>query len=329
MSRPMSQRISSFSDLFALSWGFAAQRTLATATRTGIIRHLAEGSDTPEGTAASLGLDAFAVGKVVRALHALGVAEVDGASYRLNPNLRPLFRPGDQDVAAFLAHSDMLNDFWGETLEGWVRTGEHPRRVRDAEGQRKFGAAMKAIASHLAPRVAEELDLHSARRYLDVGGGIGYWATVFCRAEPGLYATVLEHPEVAALGQAAVAGTGLEARIEFRGGSYTDADLGEGWDLVLLANIIHQERSEGAARLVQRAACALAPGGRLAVVDFRIDDERRRDLIGVLFAINMRGFGDTYPEPVIRDWMARAGLEPLPRVDLAPAHWLITGRRRL
>lgn len=49
--------------------------------------------------------------------------------------------------------------------------------------------------------------------------------------------------------------------------------------------------------------------------------------IGDVFAVNMRSFGDTYTESEIRGWMKEAGLELLPTKRLAPAHWLITGRR--
>lgn len=323
----MTKTITSFGDLFALAWGFGSQRVLAVAARAGIVRRLAQGPGTAEELSRELEVDELAVGKILRALHAMGAAEAKGERYALVEVLRPLFLPGDGDITPFLDHSDKLNDFWGATLEEWVRTGQHPRRMRDAEGQRRFGAAMKAIASHLAPRAAKELDLSGVRRVLDLGGGIGVFAQAFCAAAPDLRHTVVELPEVTGLGRAEVKGSGFEDRIEFLGGDYHELDLGEGWDLVLLANVVHQEDADGAARLIERAGAALASGGRIAVVDFAIDDAKRENLVGALFAINMRSFGDAYPEPVVRQWMAGAGLTPLPRVHLSPAHWLLTARR--
>jgi SAM-dependent methyltransferase len=323
----MTKKNGTFADIFTLSWGFAGQRVLATAARTGVLGHLAGGLTTAGETAATLGIDELATGKVLRALHALGVVEARGDRYALAEPLKPLFLPGEGDITPFVAHSDGLNDFWGATLEGWVRTGLHPHRMRDAEGQKRFGAAMKALAIHLAPRVVEELGLSTVRRSLDLGGGVGTYATVFCQAAPELQATVVEHPEVCELGRAEVVRAGLGDRIDFRGGSYLDDDLGEGYDLVLLANVLHQEQAEAAQGLIARAASTLAPGGRLAVVDFRIDDDQREELIGALFAINMRSFGDTYPAPVIHKWMEGAGLTSLERRDLAPAHWLLVGQR--
>ena len=64
-----------------------------------------------------------------------------------------------------------------------------------------------------------------------------------------------------------------------------------------------------AAEIIRRAAAALAPGGRVVVVDFAIDDAKQEHLLGALFAINMRSFGDTYSEPELRGWMEDAGLD--------------------
>jgi hypothetical protein len=70
----------------------------------------------------------------------------------------------------------------------------------------------------------------------------------------------------------------------------------------------------------------LAPGGRVAVVDFRIDEHRREHVMGCLFAINMRSFGDTHTEPDIRGWLEGAGLGTVDRIDLDGDRWLIVGR---
>ena len=72
---------------------------------------------------------------------------------------------------------------------------------------------------------------------------------------------------------------------------------------------------------------AAGPSGRVAVVDFSIDETQRAHLFGALFAINMRSFGDTYTERTIRQWMTDAGLEDIEREDLSQHKWLIVGRK--
>ncbi len=74
-------------------------------------------------------------------------------------------------------------------------------------------------------------------------------------------------------------------------------------------------------------AGALSPGGMLAVIDFSIDEERRENILGTLFAINMRSFGDTYPESVIHGWFSDAGLEDHSRIDIDSHRWILHARK--
>ncbi len=310
-----------------LLWGFAGHRVITVAGRTGILRLLGEKKLTPDEIAAELGLDALATGKVVRALCALGIADNDGEYYRAAAALRPHFRPGDHDVVPFLEHSHAMYERWGETLEPWLRGEEWPVTERTPEEVRRFGAAMRAMGSQVARRVAANLDLEDAETMLDVGGGWGQFARALCAASPELHATVLDIPEVTQRAGADLACTEFEGRISFLGGDYLDTDYGSGYDLVLFANVLHQETAERAAKMVRLGADALAPNGRAAVVDFAIDDDRNKHLLGALFAINMRSFGDTWTEPTIRGWMEAAGLGQIDRKEIGPDRWIITGRK--
>ncbi len=309
-----------------LLWGFAGHRVITVAGRTGILRQLAEKDCTTNEIASKLDLDALATGKVVRALTALGIVEAEGEHYRAAAGLREHFLPGDRDVVPFLEHSHAMYERWGETLEPWLRGQDWPIADRTPEEVRRFGAAMRAMGAQMARRVADALDLEGVERLLDVGGGWGHFAQAMCRVRPGLQATVLDRPEVVEKARAELAGTEFEERIDFLPGDYLVTDFGSGYDLVLFANILHQETEGRAQELVRRGTVALAPEGRVTVVDFAIDDEQRQHLLGALFAINMRSFGDTWSEADIRGWMAQAGLDEAERINLGPDRWIISGR---
>ena len=310
-----------------LLWSFASHRVITVAGRTGILRLLADRSLTTKAIASELGLDELATGKVVRALSALGVAVPEGDRYRAAEGIRDHFLPGGRDVVPFLEHSHAMYERWGDTLEPWLRGEDWPIAERTPEEIRRFGAAMRAMGAQIARRVADALDLDGVERILDVGGGWGQFAQAMCRVTPGLRATVLDRPEVVDQAMAELAGTELEGAIEFLPGDYLETEYGSDYDLVLFANILHQETADRAAELIRRGADALVPGGRVTVVDFAIDDNGREHLLGVLFAINMRSFGDTWTEPVIRRWMEDAGLREIERTDLGPDRWIISGRK--
>jgi protein-L-isoaspartate O-methyltransferase/predicted transcriptional regulator len=308
-----------------LLWGFASHRVITVAGRTGILRMLAERDHTSDEIATELDLDELAAGKVVRALAALGIAEADGERYRAAAGLREHFLPGDHDVVPFLEHSHAMYERWGETLEPWLRGEDWPVAERTPEEVRRFGAAMRAMGAQNARRVAGILDLEGVTRMLDIGGGWGHFSQALCRVRPGLHATVLDQPGVIERARAELTGTEFEKTIDFLPGDYLGTDYGSGYDLVLFANVLHQETPDRASEMVRRGAAALAPLGRVTVVDFAIDEERREHLLGTLFAINMRSFGDTWNEPTIRGWMEEAGLDQIERLDLGPDRWVISG----
>ena len=317
--------------LYERLWDFAAHRVLTTASKVGLLHRLADsdGPFTVDQLSVDLKLDPLAAGKVVRALCAMGVAKRDGDGYRLVPTLVTSFSGGVEDLAAFVLHVHAMYERWGAQLEDWLRTGQSARRKMTGSDVERFADAMQASASMLAPQLVQALDLSGARRALDLGGGIGAYARVLCEAAgPSLEVTVLDVPDVAELGERRLAGDPLESRIHFRGGDYHETDLGSDYDLVLLANVLHIDPAPRAEALIDRAAAALAPGGRLAIVEFVIDDAQHADLLGCLFAINMRSFGDTHPAPLLSSWMTGAGLAQIERVELPPAHWLIHGSKR-
>mgnify|MGYP006289882627 CR=1 FL=1 len=311
-----------------LLWFFARHRVVTVASRTGVLGRLARSPATPAEVADELDLDPLAAGKVIRALAALGLVSAEGRAYRVVETLAPHFSNGDRDLRPFLEHAHRLYDSWGENLEPWLRGGEWGTRVRTPEEVRAFGEAMRAMGLQTARKVSTSLDLDGARRLLDVGGGHGQVSRVLCDRWPDLEAVVLDRPEVADEGRRVLTGSGLEDRISFVGGDYhVGSDYGSGFDVVLFVSVLHQEVDESAAAMVRHAAAALADGGRVIVVDFRIDPEQREEVLGCLFAINMRSFGDTHPEPRIRGWLEAAGLREMTRTDIDPHRWIIAGTK--
>jgi 2-polyprenyl-3-methyl-5-hydroxy-6-metoxy-1,4-benzoquinol methylase len=105
------------------------------------------------------------------------------------------------------------------------------------------------------------------RRLLDVGGSHGSYAAAFCRRYPTLTATVLDLAPVVEIGAELIEAAGLSKRIEFRAGDVRLGDLGSGFDIVLLFDLLHHFPPEQAREIVGRAVAALAPGGLIAILE--------------------------------------------------------------
>ncbi len=314
-------------DIHEILWKFAEQRILAAAARTGILEHLAGKSDTIEKTAEILELDSTAAGKIIRVLSSMGLLECQDDRYTMAEPLSRYFRGDSDDITAMILHLDHLNDMWGATIEKWLRGEEIPRRQRSDEEITAFGEAMEAMGSYVARQAVRRLDLRSVKTMLDVGGGFGHFTRTFIRDNPEIQGTVLDRPDTVKAAREKFRTNDKEKKLEWLEGDYHEVNWGRDYDLVLLANILHQENRENARSLVLKGTEALKHGGRLAIIDFSIDDEKRKMLMGALFAVNMRSIGDTYPEADLRRWMEEAGLINIQRTDLSSFRWLITGFR--
>jgi 3-hydroxy-5-methyl-1-naphthoate 3-O-methyltransferase len=314
-------------ELQRLLWGFAGQRVITVAARVGILHSLTDKHATADEVATELDLEPMATGKVIRALSAQGLVEVEGDAYRLAEPLRRFFGGDAGDYGPYLDHLHGMYESWGENLEPWLRGESWKTTPRTPEATAQFGAAMQAVSARIARQVAETLDLEGVDTMLDVGGGWGQYSKAFRTVRPEIKATILDTPQVAESAPESTIRTEHEDRMSWLGGDYLTTDYGSDYDLVLLSNILHQEQAPEAAEIIRRAAAALAPGGRVVVVDFAIDDAKREHPLGTLFAINMRSFGDTYSEPELRGWMEDAGLENVTTTFIGPDRWIISGTR--
>ncbi len=318
-----------FDRIQEIEWSFAHLVILHAAADTGLLGWLAEqdAAHRPEEIAGALGLHPQATEKILRALGGMDLLESGPDGFRMHPGAAPLFEPGSElDHTVGLAHLFRLSRSWGEHLPGWLRTGQWPRPTRSAQGVADFVGAMRSLAQGVAGRLDAALDLDGVRDLSDIGGALGTYSLELCLRHPGLQATVLDRPEVIPLTREEIARYELEDRVHAQAGSYLEPPYPEA-DLVLLANVLHQEAPESAARMVRFAAEATRPGGRVAVVEFTLEDDRCHPLSGAVFAINMRLSGETYSEAELRRFLQDAGLEDLRRTDLSPSKFLITGRK--
>lgn len=196
-------------------------------------------------------------------------------------------------------------DTWRPTELGALLRADHPRSLSAAarywsgDGRKGWASLRQAIAdpswqaenpfAAVAPDPQRVAALHAALRpyaehdyagiagvidpvdgtVVDAGGGTGALAVALLRGRPGLQAVVLERPEVAALGEVP---HDLAGRLHFQCG-----DLFAPWpvrgEAVVLARVLHDWPDPACESLLARAREALAPGGRLYVVEMLRPDE--------------------------------------------------------
>ncbi|MER2251741.1 methyltransferase [Methylorubrum podarium] len=144
------------------------------------------------------------------------------------------------------------------------------------DATRRWVAYTTCLTRYEAGPCLDRIEPASHRRLLDLGGNSGEFAAQACRRAPALDATVFDLPVVCALGRENLADRPEGARVAFRAGDMRRDPLPEGHDLITLKSVLHDWPAEAARALLERAAQALAPGGRLVIYERAPMDLRAR-----------------------------------------------------
>ncbi len=174
-----------------------------------------------------------------------------------------------------------------------------------------FTLTLSGRAKNVAPVLATNVPLSSAKSLLDIGGGTGIYSVAFLRANPQLHATVLDRPEVLKLATRFAEEYGVAERMQMLSGDMF-ADPLPASDAILLSNILHDWDVPECQALICRCAEALNPGGRLIIHDVLLNDELDGPLPIALYSAALFTFteGRAYSAAEYTGWLRNAGLVP-------------------
>lgn len=274
-----------------------------------------------------------------------GLLTKDGATYANTPAGRMALVPGGPaDLTGAIRYNRDVYPAWGRLAE-FVATGRPVERPEihlgeSPERTQAFAAAMFGRAMGIGRSVVPLLGLERlqeaspAPRILDLAGGPGAYAILMCQACPGATCVTVDLPAISAEARGYVARFGLSGRVECRAGDYHADEYEAGaYDVVTIFGALHQESPAAIVDILKRAARALKPGGRLAVLDMMTDATHAAPKFSALFAVNMAlttENGWVFSDGELKGWMREAGFEPGETRPVPPPmpHWMVTAVRR-
>jgi SAM-dependent methyltransferase len=115
-----------------------------------------------------------------------------------------------------------------------------------------------------------------------------------------------------------------------KAGDLRKDDLGSGFDLVFLSAICHMLDGGENASLLGRCFSALAPGGRIVIQEFVLDDDKTGPRSAALFSLNMlvgTAGGASYSEAEYAGWLSGAGFREIRRPRVPGPTGLIVAAR--
>lgn len=320
--------------------GAQAYRVLGVAVRLNIFEALSGGPLTAAETARQVKASERGTSLLLDALESLGyVRQKEGRYINTPMTVKWLLRRSPTSLAGGIPFFDsMVFDRW-EHLDESIRRGkpalpgsewleQHPN------GYRIYEEGMIAIARMAANEVIAKVKLPvTTRRLLDVGGGHGMYSIEFCRRYPGLSAVVFDLPPAVAVARETITAEGMDGRVMAQAGDVWMDDFGDGYDVILLFNLIHVFSPDKNMELLHKIAGALKQGGMVVIME-QIPGKvfgSTTTALARLQALNF--FNDmetqTYAYGEIASWLTQVGFSNLHRINLlkTPGFSLLLGTK--
>jgi len=320
--------------------GAQAFRTVCVAVKLGVFEALSGGALTAAETAHRVEASERGTTLLLDALEALGYVEKKGGRYVNTPmTVKWLLRSSPTSLAGGIPFFEsMVFDRW-EHLDESIRRGRPAVYGSDWLDQhpgsyRVYEEGMIAIARMAADEVVARVKLPAtARRLLDVGGGHGLYSIKFCRRYPDLSATVFDLPQALEVARETIVAEGMAGRVTAQEGDIWPDDLGTGYDVTLLFNLIHAYSPDKNTALLHKISGALNHGGLIVILE-QITGKVLGSIANALARLQaLNYFNDldarTYAFDEIASWLTQAGFSNPRRINLlkTPGFSLVLGAK--
>ncbi len=317
--------------LFGTLTAFHRSAAIKAAIELDLFTTIVAGATTPDAIAARTGAAARGVRILCDALAVMGFLERRDAGYRVAADYAPFL-----DAKSPLYLGTCIRFLHDPTLiAGFARLTDAVRRGGTAATEHdalepenpmwvEFARAMAPLAGVSAEILAILLAAETLgpTRVLDIAAGHGLFGIALAKRNPALEVTALDWPNVLTVAIENAENAGVADRLRTRPGDAFKTDLGSNYDLVLVPNLIHHFDAAACEALFRRVHSALKPGGRIVIVEFIPDEDRRGPTTAVMFGLVMLAMtpgGDVYSLSECTRMLERAGFRKTTLHALTPS----------
>jgi O-methyltransferase domain/Dimerisation domain len=308
--------------IMQVGFGFWGSKTLLSAVEIGLFTELAKGPLGLEELQSKLKLHARSARDFLDALVALGFLERRNGAYH-NVPATDFFL--DRNKASYIGGilemaNTRLYPFWNN-LTAALRTGELQNEAKGG-GESPFAAlyaepgrlkeflkAMTSISTGANRLIAAKFPWSKYKTAADIGTAQGDLIAQVVLANPHISGAGFDLPEVKPIFLEYITAHGLHSRVSFQAGSFFDEPLPKA-DVLMMGHILHDWNLAEKKLLVRKAYETVPRGGALIVYESIIDDDRSKNVFGLLMSLNMlieTPGGFDYTGADCCGWMKEAG----------------------
>jgi hypothetical protein len=262
----------------------------------GVADALGDRTATAAELAAVTGLNADALGRVLRLLSTHGVFAAQAGGYVHTP-ASLLLRTDHPQSMRSVARMIGLSVFWNDVTDLrhamttgkaaldmaglWAYFSAHPEEAQI------FNRSMTDLTRTIGPMVADAYDFSSFGTVADIGGGRGHVVQAILDRHPVVTGICFDLPHVVADAEASGAAS---TRLRFHGGDFFRDSLPVA-DSYVIKQVLHDWADDDAVRILSAIRRAAPPKARLLLVEQILPDEPQPHP-AILLDVMMLAFGD-------------------------------------
>lgn len=265
-------------------FAFALSRSVSVAAQFGIADQLKNGPQSAEELAASLGLHARSVYRLMRALAGAGVFAEDAEKrFSLTPLSELLRSDSPESLRAFACfQANHLNFKAWAAMPHSIQTGERAfdhlfaqplfpwLEQNPADGQ-VFHNAMTSLSLGSAQSVVAGYDFTGITKLVDLGGGHGQLLAAILKQYPAMQGVLFDAASVVAAALPVMAANGVAERCEIVGGDFF-ATAPAGGDAYILKHIIHDWSDDECVTILGHCRDGMPTGGKVLIVEMVVPE---------------------------------------------------------
>jgi ubiquinone/menaquinone biosynthesis C-methylase UbiE len=182
----------------------------------------------------------------------------------------------------------------------------------DSEMWVTFAESMAKLQAVTAESLAKLLHVEHAQRLkvLDIAAGHGMFGIAVAKHNPKAEVVAVDWQNVLQVAKKNAEQAGVSGNWRPLPGSAFDVDYGKDYDLALVTNFIHHFDKATTEKLLKKIHAALAPNGRVAILDFIPNEDRVSPPMPATFPLTMlvgTQAGDAYTHQEYREMLKHAG----------------------
>jgi hypothetical protein len=190
---------------------------------------------------------------------------------------------------------------------------------RDPEHLKSFIHAMTGVQMGNFMAFAQSFDFSKYKTLADIGGSGAMLSVMVAKHQAHMNCTSYDLPPVAPIAQGNVNHFQLTEKVKIASGDFFTTAVPSA-DVVVMGNILHDWDEATKLVLIKKAYDALPAGGAFVAIEGIIDNERKKNIFGLMMSLNMlietgKGFDYTFDD--FNKWTKATGFTSTSLLPLA------------